>query len=443
MRVDVVENKNFIIATAIAIFVLIVAIIVGATGPDNYVRSITYAYDCPNNRHTWGPDCGGKRMSLNGTWYEINFQSTDLNDFWVLLVAPYLQKQVEEDTIHFFQARVNLYAQSDKDPNIWLNITGNNRHEERINCRKDGLKCDKFALVLERFIRHRTYKLQVQFPDQQMSWIGDVEFELLQGNIAYSKFEYGFRIAYGVLNIIFVVAFFMYYKSTGSTFVNWTYEQRAIIMFAIVLVSYNNPIFGIKYAASGWFFPFVNSLAEITFLCVASLFRILLATKIRNEENNYEFGLKEIPKVIVVAIMGIIGLILFAWTSIRDETDPVYGYKVTAIRVLFFLVIFVWTAIAIWTIIIIIYTFKLVMAKRHLQRRYLFFAVPTVLCLISILVTIFTGSFGVLGRNSTQLIYFLTMENVYVLFLLWGYSPIVDSFRESNALTTEGTPLVF
>jgi hypothetical protein len=111
------------------------------------------------------------------------------------------------------------------------------------------------------------------------------------------------------------------------------------------------------------------------------------------------------------------------------------------------------------------------------KSRFLFFAVPTFILIISVIVGIFSGTFGPFGRNSTHththfflclcllrlhihldtkpilisyfrlsllavgMVYYTVLYNVYVSVLLWGFGPTEIRFKASNP--SETTRILF
>jgi len=166
-----------------------------------------------------------------------------------------------------------------------------------------------------------------------------------------------------------------------------------------------------------------------------------MVDKLRKDELRVDFSWHHLPKLVIVCIFGILSLILFAWISIRDESDPVYSTNITGVQVLFYMVAVVWTAIMVWVVVLVAMTIPTVTRKTYLMTRFLFFAIPTGLCVISIMAGVFAGSFGPLRRNTLSFMYFLTLFNVYVFFLTWGYWPVQEGFKDTNP--TEASRLTF
>lgn len=95
--------------------------------------------------------------------------------------------------------------------------------------------------------------------------------------------------------MIISVALFGFFLFTMRpiSFAEWTWEQRAMGIMIAALVSYNSkhlciilviitdPFYGLVFAVSGWFFPFINALFTDMFLCSILLFWLLITDKIR------------------------------------------------------------------------------------------------------------------------------------------------------------------
>jgi len=223
----------------------------------------------------------------------------------------------------------------------------------------------------------------------------------------------------------------------------WNWEQRAMAVLLISLFMTNNPLFPFIFVAKGWFFPFLVSLFQTGFLSVLLLFWLLITDKIRNEENMPTFSWILIPKLLIVTVWGILSLALFAVISIRDERDPVYGTSVTSFQILFYVVAVFWIIIVLWVAVLVALTIPVVVRQRYLVTRFLFFGLPTMVCIFSIFASVLSGSFGPYGETAIGFVYFLFLYNVYVFILAWGYWPVKETtFNGRNpVLPGETSPL--
>lgn len=64
MKVDALPFNHFMIAFGVALAVLFVAFVCGLCGPASKITTSSFAYDCPNNTHTWGPECKGSQPGV-------------------------------------------------------------------------------------------------------------------------------------------------------------------------------------------------------------------------------------------------------------------------------------------------------------------------------------------------------------------------------------------
>jgi hypothetical protein len=113
----------------------------------------------------------------------------------------------------------------------------------------------------------------------------------------------------------------------------------------------------------------------------------------------------------------------------------------------------IWTAMMVWVAVLVALTIPVVTKKSYLMTRFLFFgnillylstmnqinnfcflnqAIPTGICVLSIMAGVLAGSFGPLRRNTLSFMYFLFLFNVYVYQLTWGYWPVKEGFMDKN-----------
>jgi len=61
--------------------------------------------------------------------------------------------------------------------------------------------------------------------------------------------------------------------------------------------------------------------------------------------------------------------------------------------------------------------------KGDLRVRFVFVAIPTVVCVTSIVAALFTGTIGPFNRNALLWVYLSSVYNVFVWIMLMGYVP--------------------
>jgi hypothetical protein len=134
-----------------------------------------------------------------------------------------------------------------------------------------------------------------------------------------------------------------------------------------------------------------------------------------------------------VGIFAVLGTILFAWVNIRDRMDPVIGRpdSVTAIEVLFYVegmhmvcILFssshllfsatLFVGILVWMGVLLVMAIPVAASKPYLLTRFLFVCIPTAFSVLSILVGIFSGTFGPV--NSSCMFPLLTCSKQSIIF---------------------------
>jgi len=135
-------------------------------------------------------------------------------------------------------------------------------------------------------------------------------------------------------------------------------------------------------------------------------------------------------------------VVLFSWVNIRDSEDPLFHDSINTGIVLFYLSTTSYTLLIVYLVAVCSLCIPIIENKIWLRVRYLFFVTPVVVIVLSMIVTIFTGTFGPFNRSSFTLVYFLTVYNIYMLVLVWGYSPSPhERFGASNP--SESSRLIF
>jgi len=435
MRVDVAPLKHFIIVGSIAGLVLIIAIIVGATGPKEFDSYTYYAYKCPNSNHTWDPSvCDGVQLSDNQSyWQQYVPAVTALNRFWSLQFMPFTDQlgQISRD----LQVEVEIYGKDDPSQGVLPSLLYYRNVTENVECdNDDGSGCQSIVIIDEQELTYSYYLIKLRFlnggelPGDEAPFLGDVKFVIWMGHGGFSSLELALRIVFLFVASVILIAFLWALRKVPME--EWAWEQRALVVMLLGLLALNNPFFGLQYVAKGWFFHFFDAVLNISFLCIFLCFGLLVLDKIRLEEVRMEIGKQHIPKFVVVGIFAILGIILFSWVDIRDSFDPILGHPsvISDIEVLFYIEATVYAGILIWLAVLVVMTIPVATAKPYLMTRFLFASIPTSFCIISILIGIFNGTFGPLNESTLSMVFFVVLYNLYVWLLTYGFWPVHERF---------------
>jgi len=114
-------------------------------------------------------------------------------------------------------------------------------------------------------------------------------------------------------------------------------------------------------------------------------------------------------------------------TSVREVQSPLFGLTtdVTPDRVFYFLTSAFYASITILFFATLVVTIQPSTAGRlRLRARFAFFVIPTLFVIVSVLVGMFLGIVGPVGRDAPSFVYYLFMYNVYAYLQLWGFWPI-------------------
>jgi hypothetical protein len=275
------------------------------------------------------------------------------------------------------------------------------------------------------------------------SFLGDVQFQFLKLSVGYSRLALGLRITLLLYSVGLLVFYTVFIRQLNLSEDQLTWEQKMMIALAIGLILYNNPLFAVEYLTSGWFIVFLSALSELLFTCVLFLFWFFILDKLRLESDSEELELRyaDIPKLLGVLLYGMLAIIFYAYTSIRERLTPLFSVPdhITPIQVVFYLIAVLYVCLVLWIASLIVLTAPLAFNRQ--KSRFLFFAVPTLFLIVSVVIGIFTGTVGPFGRNTIGMVYYSVLYNVYVTVLLWGFGPTEVRFRASNP--SETTRILF
>jgi len=361
-----------------------------------------------------------------------------LNRFWSLEFMPFtLQSTAVGNIERTLQIHVEMYGKNDVSPSGLWQLISNETVSEAVFCQQGMSTCDALTIIDEEELDYAYYRVKLRvlnggiLPGNTEPFIGDVQLTFWRAHDGFSSLELSLKIVFMFISSITMVGFL--YTLRDAALDTWSWEQRALALLLVGLLAFN-PFFGLQYVVKGWFFHFLDALLYVLFLTDFLLFCLLAVDKIRLEEVRMEFSFTHLPKVVMVGIFAVLGTVLFAWVNIRDRLDPVIGRPdtVTAIEVLFYIEATLFVGILIWMGVLLVMAVPVAASKPYLLTRFLFVSIPTAFAVLSILVGIFSGTFGPVGSTSLSIIYFMTLYNVYVWVLTFGYWPVEQRFFSKN-----------
>jgi len=446
VRIDIAPLRHFIAVGGISVAFLIIALIIGGSGPRTLKSQIYYAYGCPNNSHDWNPAiCIGQQLSDNAAVWMTFFPTMGLmNRFFTFDIAPYNLNATEFPMK--LDVHVSLYGTNQNNTNTLLTIA-QDVGVENIYCPKDqfNVPCSENLLVYEDRIQFSYYQIVINIPNgNQSQWVGDIRFTLYYGNKAFSQLEIALRFLFMIAQIAVLVVFVL--KTKNMKFAKWQWEQKSLLILIFATILYNNPFYGFKYVVSGWFLPLLNEFFVTIFHCTILLFWLIASERTRMTELHLKFWNYHIPKLIAVCIFGVLEIILFAWINVVDEADPVFSTAVSGIQVMYFIVTSVWTLLVLWILIITFLTVPIILKKRYLVPHFAFYGVTSLIVVICQLGGILAGVFGPLGKTAMSFSFYLFIYNLYIFVLAWGYWPVEFRYDSSNGVEVsadENSRLVF
>ncbi|GAM28108.1 hypothetical protein SAMD00019534_112840 [Acytostelium subglobosum LB1] len=427
------------IAVAVTAGVLmVIAIIVGATGPRVYDSQSYSAYNCQNGSHVWSPPpaCIGFQPSQPGAiWIQEIDGITQLTRFWAVQLTPYSNNLVN-NTIYNLQLSVQIYG---GESSLLTNTTTT----MLIECPAGNGACTTFTLIDQQVLENEFYIVQVSLLNPNDNIIGDIVYSVWRAHEKFSSFEIAIHLTYMVLSSGLVI-FYLYAMRTLSLSL-WTFEQKFLFILLIALVLSNNPFFGFQYIVSGWFFPFLNSVFSIVFLCVFSLYSMTILDKMRLEYTQPGMGPGYILKLAVIGTFGALGIALFTWINLRDRKDPVLGpaLAVNGIQVLFYFVSTIFIAILLWISMLVVITAPIVSGKRYLIPKFVFTSAPISIYVFSVIIGIFAGTFGPLNPTALSVMYFNTLNNVFTALIAYSYWPKITGNQQQAVTGNEEEQRLF
>lgn len=450
MKVDALPFKHFVVAFSVAWGLVFVAFIAGLCGPASEVSTSSFAYQCPNNTHTWGPECKGIQPGLGEkVVVEVpGLRST--NRFWALNARPYnknLKKNSNANT--FAKMKVNIVVSVLQRSSIhgeWEYEVKDEKRTVSVVCPTSvkgagDRPCDMFTLIDEEYVDHRFHKVEAVLTaekdkDGKLD-LGDLQLVVNFGTAEYSNLEMGLNIFFLLTSLAALVVFL--YGIRAYIFHGWSYEQIWTVGILLSAIFYNNPFFALEYLVPGWFFQFFDAVVKDLFLALLIIFWLLCIEEFRDGDDFDANSKKHAPKVFVAAAYFVFAVITFTWASVADRRNPVLSspFEIPAVVVLYVITVLILFGAIVWMVVMAVMAVPKIAHSPLMFTRFLFLAIPSFVLALVVLIGAFCGNYGTGNTNSFQLVFFSTLYNVYTWLLVFGFWPAPGRYDLGNAKIIE------
>jgi len=443
-RIDLAPIKYVAISCSSAIFMIILAVIIGQTGPNMENFSSLDSYQCPN-QSVIAP-CGIGR-EVGKEWSQrIEIVTRPLNKRWYCIVTPYPNYNASAILDYQVKVYVNLTGHTPEDKS-GKTIT-NSTEISYLPCYDLTYPCYSFLLVYEANIQYETYLLSVRFSQingDDLTDLGDVVFTIGIDNPEFSTMALVLKLIFLILNI--VVIGFHYFRLRGKKvyWQSWTDEQRLFVIVLIFLVGLNNPFFPLEFLSGGWFVPFLGAFLELIFTGILFAFWYIIIEKFRSDEGKITLSIFLKAGIVLLLLYIIVGSTYFGITSMREFNNPIYKvvYDVTLDNVFYILttLFYVLNVVLIFALTLAIILRPSASGRLLLKVRFAFFVIPTYFLVIAVLSGLLYGILGPSGRDTPSFVFYLFLYNIYVYLQLWGFWPIEVTLPGNVENESEGTKL--
>jgi len=212
---------------------------------------------------------------------------------------------------------------------------------------------------------------------------------------------------------------------------DWSLEQRWMVILLIFLVFYNNPFYPLTFLSNNAFPLILDGILQSTFLCILLLFWLSVYHGIR--QNVRRFFSFYFPKIILISLLWVFFVVLLSVRIVQEYRDPMYDLTIdiiqfTAIRIIFYLT----------GIVYILYLLFLIIRAFGELRNMPFFDIrlkfTTILMVCVVSISILRFSSGILEenfvpelssryKNSVEFLLVYSLINLYLYTMAYVYSP--------------------
>ncbi|CAF1008932.1 unnamed protein product [Adineta ricciae] len=306
--------------------------------------------------------------------------------------------------------------------------------------------CNELILFHLNFLHENKYQFKIQLNGIDETKTKSIQFSLNTFNPKYTQFELAFRFIFLISSII---ATCLFTKSMRRfSILDWSLEQRWMIVLLIFLVFYNNPFYPLTFLTDNSFPTILDGILQASFLCTLLLFWLSVYHGIR--QNVRRFLPFYCPKIFLVSLLWIFSIVLSSARIVQEFRDPMYNLTIdikqfTTYRVIFYIVGIFYV---LYLLFLIIRAFGELRNMPYFDVR-LKFTTVLMLCVVSISITITTLRFGSgiieenfvpelasRYKNSVEFLSFYSLINLYLYTMAYVYSPAknaaIDSLFRDN-----------
>ena len=445
LRLYTMHKHHFLLAFCIFFALFFVSVLLGAVSPDMVKRTEMSATGIQSNSSTPVQIPGGPyvikspRLSRYNQqlWLSVKFNIEDNDEtfsknFTVMLSVVGLNKDLKKG-----------------------DIIGYRKHNRTRTLQCSGLNCNTIIIMHLGYLPDSVYLVNASFLgfDHYSYTIKDLKFTWATYNSAFTQLELVFRFLFFLLTI--GVLIFFVHSLHKYPVLDWSMEQRWVVILLILLLLYNNPLFPLTLSSSPLFAGILDSIFQSTFLFSLLMFWLCALHGLRQTKRHLvRFYL---PKFTLVFTMWLSALTMEITQQFNEVRDPTYSFQINTahyyrFRMLFFLLLFIYTK---YIGFLIVKAFIELRSMQFIQTRLKFitgFMIIIILLCVSIVYSKF--GFGILEDNfvsrmytsydsATQFISFYALLNLYLYIMVYVYTPCagreVSSENNNKLVITQMT----
>ena len=270
------------------------------------------------------------------------------------------------------------------------------------------------------------------------SYVENALWESSTQSVAFNDMQLSFRYIYLFVAIVLLVVWLVMMRRLE--FSQWPFEQRGVLFLLIGLIFFNNPLFALHLFAESWFWTFLDEFFQILFVCLLFFFWFGWVEQVRfgYTQSEPQRAWMWYLKAAVVIAYGVSASVVAYWLDIKlNRSSELAG--LAGVIVFYYFACLFCAAALVWVMIGgVLHIPSGVSKQPHLEVRYLYLALPTTLVAVSMLVGVFSGTFGPFNRTSVSFMYFFGLFNAYVYLLAFGFFPGVLDIGRDFEVQEEG-----
>ena len=428
-------NRRVVALTSfLSVFAVVVACIVGATGPAVFRTGDSNAVDMYLDSGEWS------------SWHGKIVDMGHLNQMLFVLMRLEHAAIFGSDVFYQYrqEVRIDVVVGKNAEDDDGTVLVRNETFFKNVVCKPDESFCEPVTIFSEHVLEHKIYEMHISLrhpvhSDADDTCIGDrlqVDMRIDFINAEYTKFEFAWKTTFLCISILALLLPRHGYVARLAKVPrgSWSFQQKFVLCLGILLVLYNDPFFAAgvsSKATADLSVLYIVFLA--TFLSAILLFWLCIFERMVGDAKTS--GESRIPtwapKLALATVFWstLIALFVKFRMKMKEATSFDGVDDIAEARAEMGLLVACTVIYSIWLVVLVARCIGRFIAMTP-AFKFLFLLTLATIC-VSV-IGLFTGALYPLASAPIEFLGFYAVYNVYVHVLMFSYAPMASALSSSE-----------